>query len=133
LPASLGCPLALRGAAPVLELEGEFDLDTVPEIDRFLRRSLGPLYHRDHLVVDLAATTFVGSSLIAFLVRVLGEQRAGRKELMLARPQGQARRVLGLVGLPTVVPVFESVDDAVGMLASGRLPVIPPTFSVMGT
>ena len=133
MPASLGCPLALRGAAPVLELEGEFDLDTVPEIDRFLRRSLGPLYHRDHLVVDLAATTFVGSSFIAFPVRVLGEQRAGRKELMLARPKRQARRVLGLVGLPTVAPVFESVDDAVGMLASGRLPVIPPTFSVMGT
>ena len=34
------------GRPPVLELEGEFDLDTVPEIDRFLRRTLGPLYHR---------------------------------------------------------------------------------------
>lgn len=117
---------------PVLELEGEFDLDTVPEIDRFLRRNLGPLYHRDHLVIDLAATTFVDSSFVAFLVRVLGEQRAGHKELMLARPAGQVRRVLGLVGLPNVVPVFESVDAAVGMLTSGRLPVIPPAFSVTG-
>jgi len=116
---------------PILELEGEFDLDTVPEIDRFLRRSLGPLYHRDHLVIDLATTTFVDSSFIAFLVRVLGEQRTAHKELMLARPVGQVRRVLGLVGLPNMVPVFESVEDAVEMLVSGRLPVIPPAFSVV--
>ena len=118
---------------PVLQLEGEFDLDTVPEIDRFLRRSLGPLYHRDHLVIDLATTTFVDSSFIAFLVRLLGEQRAVHKELMLARPAGQVRRVLGMVGLPNMVPVFESAEDAVETLRSGRLPVIPPAFSVLRT
>ena len=114
---------------PVLELSGEFDLDTVPDIDRFLRRHLGPLYHQDHLVIDLAATTFVDSSFIAFLVRLLTDQRARRKELVLVRPVGQVRRVLALVGLPNVVPVFESVDEAVITLMSGRLPVIPPAFS----
>jgi stage II sporulation protein AA (anti-sigma F factor antagonist) len=119
------------GAAmpPVLELSGEFDLDTVPDIDRFLRRHLGPLYHQDHLVIDLAATTFVDSSFIAFVVRLLTDQRARRKELVLVRPVGQVRRVLALVGLPNVVPVFESVDEAVSTLVSGRLPVIPPAFS----
>ena len=45
------------------------------------------------------------------------------------RPAGQVRRVLALVGLPNVVPVFESLDDAVSTLMSGRLPVIPPPFS----
>jgi anti-anti-sigma factor len=114
---------------PVLELTGELDLDSVPAIDRFLRRNLGPLYHQEHLVIDLAATTFVDSSFIAFLVRLVGDQRARRKELVLVRPAGQVRRVLALVGLPNVVPVFESVDEAVGTLMSGRLPVIPPAFS----
>ena len=113
---------------PVLELSGELDLDTVPHIDRFLRRRLGPLYHQDHLVIDLAGTTFVDSSFIAFLVRLLTDQRARRKELVLVRPAGQVRRVLALVGLPNVVPVFESVDEAVARLMSGRLPVIPPAF-----
>jgi anti-anti-sigma factor len=120
-----------RGAAatpPVLELSGEFDLDTVPEIDRFLRRNLGPLYHQDHLVIDLATTTFVDSSFIAFLVRLLTDQRARRKELVLVRPAGQVRRVLALVGLPNVVPVFESVEEAVATLMSGRPPAIPPAF-----
>jgi anti-anti-sigma factor len=121
-----------QGAAaipPVLELSGELDLDTVPAIDRFLRRNLGPLYHQEHLVIDLAATTFVDSSFIAFLMRLVGDQRARRKELVLVRPAGQVRRALALVGLPNVVPVFESVDEAVGALMSGRLPVIPPAFS----
>ncbi|MCX6373136.1 MAG: STAS domain-containing protein [Actinobacteria bacterium] len=124
--------VASRGAVgtpPVLVLSGEFDLDTVPHIDRFLRRHLGPLYHQDHLVIDLAATTFVDSSFIAFVVRLLTDQRARRKELVLVQPTGQVRRVLALVGLPNVVPVFESVDEAVARLVSGRLPVIPPAFN----
>jgi anti-sigma B factor antagonist len=118
---------------PVLELRGEFDLDTVPEIDRFLRRTLGPLYHQQHLVIDLERTTFVDSSLIAFLVRLAGDQRAERKELVLARPHGQVRRVVALVGLHNIVPVFDSVDEAVGALVSGSLPVIPPAFRAAGS
>ena len=125
----ISSPQGPAATPPVLELSGEFDLDTVPDIDRFLRRNLGPLYHQDHLVIDLAATTFVDSSFIAFLVRLLTDQRARRKELVLVRPVGQVRRVLALVGLPNVVPVFESVEEAVNTLVSGRLPAIPPAFS----
>lgn len=116
------------GRPPVLELEGEFDLDTVPEIDRFLRRTLGPLYQHDHLVIDLQRTTFIDSSFIGFLVRLSAAQRARRRELLLVRPVGQVRKVLGVVGLPNVVPVFETIDAAVQSLTGGRLPVIPPAF-----
>ena len=35
-------------APPVLELRGEFDLDTVPQIDRFLRRN--PQIAQDYLL-----------------------------------------------------------------------------------
>jgi anti-sigma B factor antagonist len=131
-----GSRLRLRDAAdagvpPVLELSGDFDLDTVPEIDRFLRRRLGPLYHREHLVIDLSATTFVDSSFVAFVVRLLKDLRAGRKELILVSPAGQVRRVLALVGLPNLVPVFESVQEALAALTTGRLPIIPPAFEAM--
>lgn len=114
----------------MLALDGEFDIDTVPEIDRFLRRRLGPLYHRRHLVIDLAGATFIDSSFIGFLVRLTGQQRATHCELVLARPAGQVRRLLGMVGLPNVVPVFDSLDEALDALADDRLPVIPPAFSV---
>ena len=102
--------------APVLELLGEFDIDSVPEIDRFLRRHLGPLYHRQHLVMDLREVTFIDSSFIGFLVRLVRDQRATQRELLLTRPVGQVRRALALVGLPNVVPVFDSVEEAVATL-----------------
>jgi anti-anti-sigma factor len=120
------------GKPPVLELEGEFDLDTVPEIDRFLRRTLGPLYHQEHLVIDLAKTTFIDSSFVAFLVRLSAAQRAKKRELLLVRPGGQVRKVFGIVGLANVVPVFESIEAAVDSLLSGHLPVIPPAFRAAG-
>lgn len=116
------------GEPAVLVLGGEFDLDTVPEIDRFLRRNLGPLYHQDNLVIDLEATTFVDSSFVTFLVKLARGQRAKRRELLLARPGGQVRRLLGLVGLHNFIPVFDSVDAAIDSLMSGPLPVIPPAF-----
>ena len=119
------------GGPPVLELEGEFDLDVVPEIDRFLRRALGPLYHQDHLVIDLARTTFIDSSFMAFLVRVSAAQRAKRRELLLVRPAGQVRRVLAIVGLPNIVPVFDTIEAATASVLCSRAPVIPPAFSAV--
>ncbi len=116
-----------EGVPPVLELAGEFDLDTVPDIDRYLRRSLGPLYHQQHLVIDLASTTFIDSSFVAFLLKLSRAQRAKRRELLLARPGGQVRRVFGVVGLHNVIPVFDSVDSAVQSVMAGPLPVIPPS------
>jgi len=116
------------GTPPVLELEGEYDLNAVSHIDRFLRRNLGPLYQQQDLVIDLGATTFVDSSFIGFLVRLSGAQHAVGCELALIRPAGQVRRVLGLVGLPNVVPVFDSVEEAVESLTNGPTPVIPPAF-----
>ena len=120
------------GRPPVLELEGEFDPDTVPEIDRFLRRQLGPLYHQEHLVIDLAGTTFVDSSFVAFLLRLSAAQRGRRRELLLVRPTGQVRRVLAIVGLPNIVPVFDTVEAAVASVLDSRGPVIPPAFTAAG-
>lgn len=122
---------AKDAAPPILALDGEYDLETVPEIDRFLRRGLGPLYHQEDLVIDLGGTTFVDSSFIGFLVRLVGDQLGTRKELVLARPSGQVRRMLALVGLPNLVPVFETLDEAVVALVYGRTPLIPPAFSAM--
>lgn len=133
--AGAGLTVSVHGAdgrPPVLGLEGEFDVDNVREIDRFLRRSLGPLYHQDHLVIDLAKTTFIDSSFVGFLVRLAAAQRAKRRELLLVRPRGQVRRVLAIVGLPNVVPVFETIEAAIDSLLAGRGAVIPPAFRAAG-
>lgn len=117
-----------QAAPPILALEGEFDFETVSEIDRFLRRQLGPLYHQDDLLIDLGGATYADSSLVGFIVRLVRDQRAKRKELVLVRPRGQVRRLLGAVGLPNLVPVFETLDEAVVALVYGKTPLIPPAF-----
>jgi anti-anti-sigma factor len=117
-----------RAVPAILALEGEFDLDTVPQIDRFLRRHLGPLYYRDHLVIDLAGATFIDSSFIGFLAHLVRDLRAMHKELVLVRPAGQVRRVLGVVGLPNVVPIYDTLPEAVEALRGDSLPAILPKF-----
>jgi len=117
---------------PVLHLEGEYDIDTVPEVDRYLRRRLGPFYQRRTLVIDLGAVTFVDSSFIGFVVRLAGEERRGRGELVIANPVGPVRSLLCMVGLPNLVPMYESAEEALRALREATAPLIPPAFSLSG-
>ena len=116
-------------AVPAVLLEGAFDFETVPEIDRFLRRTFGPFYYRQHLLLDLQGVSFVDSSFVSYLVSLVRHLHVERKELVLSRPVGHVRKVLSLVGLPNLVPVYDSLDEAVAALRSGSLPAIPPAFS----
>jgi anti-anti-sigma factor len=117
---------------PVLRLSGECDFDTVPQIDGFLRRRLGPLYRRRSFVIDLADVTLVDSSFVGFVVNLVAEQRRAGAELVLARPVGQVRRMLCTVGLPNLVPVYGSVEEALAALRGARAPLIPPAYFVAG-
>jgi anti-anti-sigma factor len=113
---------------PVVFLEGEYDMETVPEIDRFLRQTYGPFYHRRHQVFDMRGVTFIDSSFVGFVVALTRRLRAEGRELILTRPTGAVRRVLTLVGVPNLVPVYDSLDDAVSAVAYDRLPAIPPAL-----
>jgi len=123
-----------RGAEdlPVVCLKGELDVDAVPMVDRFLRRRLGPLYQRHTLVIDLGDVTLVDSSFIGFMVRLLGEERRGHSEVVLAHPVGRVRSHLCMVGLPNLVPVYESLEDALRAVREARAPLIPPVFGMAG-
>lgn len=113
---------------PVIFLEGDFDIETVPEIDRFLRRSFGPFFYKRDLVLDLQGVQSVDSTFIGFLIGLVRRLHGERKELVLTRPSGHVRRLLVLVGLPNLVPVYERLEEAVQAVTTGRLPSIPPAF-----
>lgn len=113
---------------PVASLEGEFDLDSVGDVERFLRRNLGPLFFKRHLVLDLERVQFIDSSFVGLLVSLVRRFQTERTELVLVHPVGTVRRVLGLVGLPNLVPVYDCVADAVSALQGRVAPLIPPPF-----
>jgi anti-anti-sigma factor len=116
----------------VLTLAGECDFDTVREIDRYLRRSCGPLYYRRHLLLDLDGVTAVDSSFVSFVVTLVRNLHGERKELIITRPKGDVRKIIGMVGLPNVVPVYDSIEEAREALRSARRPLIPPLFDSVG-
>jgi anti-anti-sigma factor len=127
-----GLRLSYLGAdeVPVLELSGAFDFGNVPEIERLLRRRLGPFFFKGRdLVLDLALVELVDSAFVGLVVSLARRLHANRRELLITRPVGYARRTLALVGLPNLVPVYESIDDALAAL-SGGAPLIPPPFDL---
>jgi anti-anti-sigma factor len=115
---------------PVLALSGEFDIENVPDIERFLRRHLGPFFFRhSDLVLDLDLVTLVDSTFVGTVVSLVRRLHQHRHELLITRPVGYVRRTLALVGLPNLVPVYETLDDAGSALATGRA-LIPPPFEL---
>ena len=113
---------------PVLSLSGELDIENVPEIERFLRRHLGPFFFKSRdLVLDLATVTLVDSTFVGLVVSLVRRLHAHGHELLITRPAGYVRRTLAIVGLPNLVPVYESLDEAFAALRVGT-PLIPPPF-----
>jgi anti-anti-sigma regulatory factor len=109
-------------------LRGAYDDQTVPEIERLLRRSYGPFFFRRHLIIDLGAVTSVDESFVDFIVALVRRLHGERRELLLTRPVGGVRRSLASVGLPNLVPVYDSPDEAQAVLSTASGPLIPPRF-----
>jgi len=116
------------GRVALVSLRGDFDVETVPEIDAQLRRALGPFFFQRHLVLDLADTAFVDSSFIAYVVRLTARVRAAGFEIVLARPRGHVRRTLRLVGVPNLLPVYDSLEVALNEALTDEVPIIPPAL-----
>jgi anti-anti-sigma factor len=113
---------------PVVELSGEYDLATVPMVERLLRRRFGPFFYRRHLVIDLGAVTRIDESFVDLVVLLARRLHAEGHELVLTRPSGSVRNVVAEVGLPNLVPVYETVDEALAALEAPSGPIIPPRF-----
>lgn len=100
---------AVDAAANVIDVVGELDLSTVALLDAELERSLSA----KRVVIVLAGCTFIDSSALRSLVRAQRSVRDSGGELAIVAPSQPARRVLEVASLDRVMPVFESLADAV--------------------
>jgi anti-sigma B factor antagonist len=90
---------------PVLDVQGEVDAQTAPELERSIERVSG----RDRrIVIDLSDCAFIDSSVLHVLL-----QAAARDRLVIVCPPGNVRRVLDIVRVADVAPVVESLRTAV--------------------
>jgi anti-sigma B factor antagonist len=98
----------LPGGAVVVRVEGELDLATSENLEDALDAS-DPA---GHVVIDLSECTFVDSSAVRlFVAAARAAQKADGKVALVTRDPG-ILRVLEIAAVDTMLPVHDSVDDA---------------------
>ncbi|TVT56295.1 STAS domain-containing protein [Amycolatopsis rhizosphaerae] len=97
----------------VLEVSGELDMATAPQ----LARALDELRSSPDrvLLVDLAGVGFLGSSGLAVLVNLHRELEPGRL-LRIVAPSRDAYRAFAVTGLAGELPLYRSYEDALATL-----------------
>ncbi|MFE7854197.1 STAS domain-containing protein [Streptomyces sp. NPDC101209] len=95
---------------PVWEITGALDYTTAPE----LREQLTTLTIRpgQRLVLDLAGMDFCDSSGITALITAHNHAQAAQADLALAAVPANTVRVLRMVGLDQVIPLYPDTDAA---------------------
>lgn len=97
-------------SGPVIELAGELDHDSAPEI-RDLLPGLA-IERGQQLVVDLGGLTFCDSTGITVLIAARNVALAARATIALAAVPERISRIFGVVGLDQVFPTHPTVQAA---------------------
>jgi anti-anti-sigma factor len=110
-PARFGLNDTLRDGVRVVEVIGELDLATAPELEQVL--AARPAGVRA-VVVDLGAVAFIDSAGIRLLVGELRRCEQAELPFAVVPGDGEARRVLELSGLGTHLTLIEDARQIVG-------------------
>jgi len=95
----------------ILHIEGRLDAETCNTLKRaFHDHSVNGV---KFITVEMSQVQFVDSSGLSALISGLKVMRQTNGALNLAAPGTQARSALRLTMLDTVLPVFETVEEAV--------------------
>jgi anti-anti-sigma factor len=103
-------PATSAGSA-VLEVHGELDLLTAPELERAVETAMAAAPAM--LIIDLTPTTFLDSSGARQVARsARSAARAGATaRVVCPKDNRTVRLVIDMLELQTLVPVLESTDD----------------------
>lgn len=97
-------------SGPVIELAGELDHDSAPEIRDILPGlAIEP---GQQLVVDLGGLTFCDSTGLTILIAARNIALAAHSTIVLTAVPDRVSRILGIVGLDQVLPTQPSVQAA---------------------
>ncbi|MEU1224098.1 STAS domain-containing protein [Streptomyces microflavus] len=97
-------------AGPVIELTGELDHHTAPEVRAALLALR--LHPGQQLVFDLGALTFCDSTGITVLIAARNHALAAEASIVLAAVPDRVSRIFRIVGLDQVFPTCPTAQDA---------------------
>lgn len=108
------------GCVDYVQILGDVDLSDSVE----LGKAAGRLVEDDSgtIYVDLGGTTFVGSTLVAFLARIV-DNGAVNRPVVLCRPTPMARRVIHMTGLDEVASIQPDLPAQWPEIVAQRTPL----------
>ncbi len=122
-PASFEASTAeLEGGVRVVEVRGELDLGTAPELEGPLEEAVRAA---EPLLIDLSACEFIDSTGIAMIVRAWQQLGDGNgdgdgsdkgRRVVICSANDQVRRVLEITGLELSIPIYGSREEALAAL-----------------
>jgi anti-anti-sigma factor len=100
-----------RGVA-VVQLGGRMDGKAV----HALGQTIKDMFRQDRfrLIFDCAAMTYITSGGIGAIANALTEAQANGGDIVLIQPSPNVKQVIKLLGLSELIPVAESIKDALG-------------------
>lgn len=100
----------------IVEFHGELDPSSLPGLEKELAPILES-YDRQALIFDLSQLKFTNSEGIGFLVTSHMKLAKRKHQLFIAAPRPNVRDVLELVGIPRLIPVYDTLADAIGAVS----------------
>lgn len=96
----------------VVEFHGELDQSTLSSTEKQMGEFLEP-FKRSVLIFDLSDLKFINSEGIGFLVAIHAKLRKKGQDLFLCGFKKNVADVMNVIGLPSLIPVFQSVPAAI--------------------
>jgi anti-sigma B factor antagonist len=119
MPNALVCTLREDDAATCLSVDGELDLASVASFLGYLKRAWDG---GRHVIVDLQKLRYIDSSGINALLRARERYTRNGRRIVLADVPARIRRVLDIIAVEAVIPMFPTVDAALAALRDGTKP-----------
>lgn len=99
----------------VISLDGRLDIDGARAVeDRF---AFTATTHKNNVVVDLSAVSFLASIGIRMLMTAARGQKARGGKLVLTSAQDAVKKVLITAGIDQLIPVFDNRESAISSFA----------------
>ncbi|HEY3281522.1 MAG TPA: STAS domain-containing protein [Armatimonadota bacterium] len=95
---------------PLLEVSGEVDLGTLPQLQRALERALSR--NGNQLILDLRKVSFIDSSGVGALISAKKALLSRRGELHLICGDDHVRRKLGIMRLANILRLHSTPEEA---------------------
>lgn len=107
----------------VLRMEGRFEFGTRNEYKRLIGHIVQEGFRR--LVLDLEGVSFLDSSALGLLLLTDQNFKLKKGTFSLVKPTGYVRQVIELANLPRVIPIFDTLEEAMANYTEGSAMRLP--------